>query len=192
MSGKMNWDKCKELIKTDLCRYGKGIGFKAMCVAYFKVPGFRYMFWFRIASYHMSKKSLFLGAISWIMLRHYSYLFGIEIPRGTNIGKGFYIGHFSGIVVSGAAVIGDNCNISQGVTIGVAGKGENRGVPQLGNNVYMAAGAKLIGKIKVGNNVAIGANAVVTKDVPDNAVVVGIPAKVISMEGCDWIIENKA
>lgn len=115
-----------------------------------------------------------------------------RLPYDTKIGKGFYIGHFSGIVVSGAAIIGDNCNISQGVTIGVAGKGENRGVPQIGNNVYMAAGAKLIGKIKIGNNVAIGANAVVTHDVPENAVVVGIPAKVISMEGSNIFIGNRA
>ncbi|MEG2070422.1 MAG: serine O-acetyltransferase, partial [Bacteroidales bacterium] len=171
-----------------LYRYGGGTSFKATCKAYIKIPGFRYMFWFRIASYQYK---FFLGGISWVILKHYSYLFGIEIPRGTNIGKGFYIGHFSGIIVSGAAIIGDNCNISQGVTIGVAGKGERRGVPQIGNHVYMAPGVKIIGKIKIGNHVAIGANAVVTKDVPDYAVVVGIPAKVISMEGSDSIIENK-
>lgn len=185
----MTWKECEKLIKSDLCRHGRGVGFKAMCRAYLRVPGFRYMFWFRIASHQYGKWG---GVITVLILNHYSYLFGMGIQRGTNIGKGFYIGHFSGIIVSGAAIIGDNCNISQGVTIGVAGSGENRGVPQVGNNVYMAAGAKLIGKIKIGNNVAIGANAVVTKDVPDNAVVVGIPAKIISMNGSDWIIENKA
>ena len=105
--------------------------------------------------------------------------------------KAIYIGHFGGIIISGGAVIGRNCNISQGVTIGIAGKGKNRGIPIIGEGVYIGAGAKLIGKIHVGNNVAIGANAVVTKDVPDNAVVGGIPAKIISMNGSFEFINNR-
>ena len=112
------------------------------------------------------------------------------MKRNTKIGEGFYIGHFSGIVISSAAVIGKNCNISQGVTIGISGKGEDRGCPIIGDNVYIGAGAKVIGRITIGNNVAIGANAVVTKDVPDNAVVVGIPAKIISMDGASEILTN--
>lgn len=79
--------------------------------------------------------------------------------------------------------IGENCNIGQGVTIGIAGRGEKKGVPQIGNKVYIAPGAKIIGKIIIGNNVMIGANSVVTKDVPDNAVVAGVPAKIISYKG---------
>ncbi len=96
---------------------------------------------------------------------------GIEIPRSAEIGEGFYIGHYGGITISGYAKIGKNVNISQLVTIGVAGQGENRGVPVIGNNVYIGPGAKIFGKIKVGNNVKIGANAVVYKDIPDDAIV---------------------
>lgn len=114
---------------------------------------------------------------------------GIDIPNRTEIGSGFYIGHFGGIIINGGAKFGKNCNISQGVTVGVGGRGENRGCPIIGDRVFIGPGAKIFGKIKIGNDVAIGANAVVTKDLPDYAVAVGIPAKIISYEGSkDWII----
>ncbi len=108
---------------------------------------------------------------------------GIDIPFSTEIGSGFYIGHFGGIIVNDKSVIGKNCNISQGVTLGQANRGKNKGYPTLGDNVYLGPGAKIVGAVKIGNNVAIGANCVVTKDVPDNSVVVGIPGKIISKEG---------
>ena len=164
----------RQLVLSDLIRYGGGKSWKAFLRAYFHFPGFRVSFWFRVASHYRWNK------IYGFILRHYHYKYGIELPKGTKVGEGFYIGHFGGIIISGGAVIGRNCNISQGVTIGVAGRGEKRGIPIIGDGVYIGPGAKVIGKIYVGNNVAIGANAVVTKDVPDNAVVVGIPAKVIS------------
>ena len=97
---------------------------------------------------------------------------GIEIPCTTQIGKGFYIGHFGGIIISSAAIIGDNANISQQVTIGLSGQGDKLGCPIIGDNVYIAPGAKIFGKISIGNNVKIGANAVVYKDVPNNVNVV--------------------
>jgi len=109
---------------------------------------------------------------------------GIGLPRSARIGRGFYIGHFGGIQISGAAQIGANCNISHEVTIGVSGTGSKRGVPIIGDNVYIAPGAKLFGLIRIGNNVKIGANAVVYKDIPDNAVVVLDPGyKIVSMAG---------
>ncbi len=109
---------------------------------------------------------------------------GIEIPRATQIGEGFYIGHFGGITISPSAKIGKNMSISQQVTIGVSGQGEKRGSPVIGDNVYLAPGAKVFGKIKIGNNVKIGANAVIYKDIPDNAIVVLDPGfKIISYKG---------
>lgn len=111
-------------------------------------------------------------------------LWGIELPRGARIGPGLYIGHFGGIVVSRHAVVGRNCNLSQQITIGVGGKNGNGGVPIIGDDVYIAPGARIFGKIRVGNNVAIGANAVVYKDVPDNAIVVLDPGfKIVSLKG---------
>jgi serine O-acetyltransferase len=109
---------------------------------------------------------------------------GIELPRRATIGGGLYIGHFGAITISGEAVIGRNCTVSQGVTIGVSGEGPKSGVPVIGDDVYLAPGARLFGKIHVGNNVKIGANAVIHKDIPDNAIVVLDPGfKIISFRG---------
>jgi serine O-acetyltransferase len=101
---------------------------------------------------------------------------GISIPYSVKIGSQFYIGHFGGIIINANAVIGNNCNISQGVTIGVSGRGDNRGVPVIGNNVYLGANAVLVGKIQVGNNCVIAANSLVTKSVDPNTTVMGVPA----------------
>ncbi|MDD2852260.1 MAG: serine acetyltransferase [Desulfuromonadaceae bacterium] len=107
---------------------------------------------------------------------------GIDIPFTARIGRGLYIGHFGQIILSTRTVMGEFCNLSQGVTIGEAGRGAERHVPRIGDRVYIAPGVKLFGKLTIGNDVAIGANAVVTRDLPDNAVAVGIPAKVINLE----------
>ena len=98
-----------------------------------------------------------------LALHHYSIRFGIDISRDAHIGSGFYIGHFGGIVVNTGVVIGKNCNISQGVTLGRQNRGERVGCPVIGNNVYIAPGAKIIGRIHVGDRAAVGANAVVLK-----------------------------
>ncbi|MDY6895657.1 MAG: serine acetyltransferase, partial [Thermotogota bacterium] len=88
-----------------------------------------------------------------------------------------------GIVVNGNVSIGKNCNISPGVTLGQTNRGKNKGCPTIGDNVFIASGAKIIGNILVGNNVAIGANCVVIEDVPENSVIVGVPGKIISRNG---------
>ncbi|OHB76295.1 MAG: hypothetical protein A2Z25_24040 [Planctomycetes bacterium RBG_16_55_9] len=107
---------------------------------------------------------------------------GIDLSRTARIGEGCYIGHFGGIIVGGDAEIGRDVSLSQGVTIGVWGRGAKSGSPIIGNNVYIAPGAKVFGKIRVGNNVKIGANAVVYKDVPDNAVCALYPGFTIISE----------
>lgn len=114
---------------------------------------------------------------------------GIQIPPDVEIGPGLYIGHYGGIIVGAPVKIGKFCNISQGITIGSAGRGEKAGLPELGDYVYVAPGAKIIGKIRIGNHVAIGANAVVTRDLPDNAVAAGVPARIISYKSSRDFIE---
>ena len=110
-------------------------------------------------------------------------IWGIEIAPTCKIAEGFYIGHHGGIFV-GNTIIGKNCNISQGVIIGVAGEGDSRGIPVIGDNVYIAPGAKIFEKIHIGNNVMIGANAVIYEDIPDNAVAVLSPGyKIVSYKG---------
>ena len=102
--------------------------------------------------------------------------YDVAISRNTTIGKNFRTGHYLGLVIGPGTIIGDNCVFYQQVTVG---QNHDR-YPVIGNNVTVYAGAKIIGGIHIGNNVIVGANAVVTKDVPDNCTVAGVPAKIIS------------
>ena len=105
-------------------------------------------------------------------------LAGVSLPAHAAIGRGLYIGHFGGIIVHPEAVMGERCTIAQGVTIGVLG-GPRAGVPRLGDDVYVGAGAKVLGDVSVGDGAIIGANAVVLEDVPAGATAVGVPAMVV-------------
>jgi len=123
-----------------------------------------------------SKKNHFNGAHHQRMRRaHYDAFRGTAVK--TKIGKGLHIPHPIGIVINGKAKIGDYCTIMQQVTIG--NKLEDEKVPEIGNNVFIGAGAKIIGDIKIEDNVIIGANSVVTKNVSKNCIVAGVPAKLI-------------
>lgn len=105
---------------------------------------------------------------------------GISIPHTARIGPGLYIPHFGTIVIHGDAVIGRNCIISHGVTIGAAGRGARFGVPVIGDNVYVAPNAVVVGKIVVGDNAIIGANSTVNRDVAARTTVLGVPATVLN------------
>ena len=177
------------LIKLDAYRYSKKRSFINCILVYLRVPGFRFMFWHRIA--HRAKKNKLLYVLPWMILTRLKYKYGYDIPAATIIAPGFYIGHFGGIVITEKTIIGKNCNISQGVTIGFNPRGRNKGYPTIGDNVYFGPGAKIFGNITIGNNVAIGANAVVNSDVPANCTFGGIPAKKISSNGSKQIIINK-
>src|SRR5271170_88607 len=131
------------------------------------VPGFRYTVLLRLFAWARTKRWCWLGPRQAVvlLLHHYSIRYGIDISRDVRIGSGFYIGHFGGIVVNEGVVIGDNCNISHDVTLGQTNRGARVGCPVIGNNVFIAPGAKIIGSIYVGDDVAIGTNAVVLRDV---------------------------
>ncbi len=103
--------------------------------------------------------------------------FGIFIGPKAEIGRRFLIEHFGAIVIHGGSVIGDDCSIRQGVTIGNRQTNAPLDAPVLGSRVNVGAGAKLLGNIRIGNDVDIGANAVVINDVPANHIAVGVPAK---------------
>jgi serine O-acetyltransferase len=108
---------------------------------------------------------------------------GISIPYAAQLAPGQYIGHFGPTVINRAAVVGPGCNISQGVTIGVSGRGARRGVPSIGARVYIGANATVAGRITIGDDVVIGANSLVTRDVPAGCTVVGVPAEVVDLRG---------
>lgn len=111
------------------------------------------------------------------------FLTGVEIHPAAVIGKGLFIDHGSGVVIGETAVIGDNCTIYQGATLGGTGKQTGKRHPTLGDNVMVGAGAKLLGNFTVGSGAKIAAGAVVLKDVPENCTAVGIPAHIVRRDG---------
>ncbi len=117
----------------------------------------------------------FFSVLYKFLFKFVQIITGIELPCEVEIGRGFVIDHFGGIVISGYARFGDNCRIRNGVVVGLKKVGEPC-APVIGNNVDIGAGAKILGPIRVGDNVFIGANAVVICDVPDNSIAVGVPA----------------
>ena len=130
----------------------------------------------------------------WLHLHHMRFLArwisqlskfftGIEIHPGATIGRRLVIDHGTGIVIGETAQIGDDCLLYQGVTLGGTGKDVGKRHPTLGNNVMVGSGAKVLGPFKVGDNARIAANAVVLREVPSNATVVGVPGHVVRLSG---------
>lgn len=111
------------------------------------------------------------------------FVTGIEIHPGARIGQGFFTDHGMGVVIGETAIVGDNCVLFQGVTLGGTGKETGKRHPTLGNNVMVSAGAKVLGNITIGDNCRIGAQAVVLKDVPPNCTVVGVPGRIVVRDG---------
>jgi serine O-acetyltransferase len=188
----MNYCEYKYLILSDLFRITGNVKLTVLIRHIFIGGSYKYNFWMRTCCYTQANPLLryTIYPIARIILSNLTYKLGISISPSTKIGSGFYIGHFGGIIVNEQSVIGKNCNISQGVTLGQANRGKNKGYPTLGDNVYIGPGAKIVGAVKIGTNIAIGANCVVTKDIPDNSVVVGIPGKVISQKGATEYVCN--
>jgi len=134
----------------------------------------------RIAHWLWQKKIPFFPRVISQISKFYT---GIEIHPGAQIGKKLFIDHGMGVVIGETTIIGDNVTIYQGVTLGGTGKERGKRHPTIGNNVVISAGAKVLGSITVGNNVLIGAGAVVIKPVPDNCTVVGVPGRIVNVNG---------
>ena len=131
--------------------------------------------WYRFSNWLYRHKIPFFPKLLWRVMY---LLFNSSVPASCIIGRGTSFAYGGiGVVIHGRAIIGKNCMIGQNVTIG--GKSGWYEVPIIGDNVEICAGAKILGPVRVGSNVIIGANAVIVKDVPDNCVVAGIPAKII-------------
>ena len=133
-----------------------------------------------------------IGKIYRLILRHYQIKYGFQIYPETEIGEGFYLGHWGHLVINPKAKIGKNCNIAQGVTIAQANRGKNEGVPIIGNEVWIGPNAVIVGKITIGNNVLIAPNAYVNMDIPDNSIALGNPAVITSkINATEGYINNK-
>ena len=111
------------------------------------------------------------------------FLTGIEIHPGAKIGKGLFIDHGMGVVIGETAEIGDNCTLYQGVTLGGTGKDSGKRHPTLGDDVMVGAGAKVLGPFKIGSGAKVASGAVVLEEIPENSTAVGIPARVVRIDG---------
>ena len=158
----------------------------------FRNKKFKLLFYFRLANFFYKKNQIkktllnrLLQSIVTRLFNKYLEKFCCDFKIKTQIGKGLHIPHPIGIVINGKTKIGDYCTIMQQVTIGNKFNDDN--VPEIGNNVFIGAGAKIIGNIKIEDNVIIGANAVVTKNISKNCIVAGVPAKIIGKksEACN-------
>lgn len=133
-------------------------------------PGVKAIIYYRIAHFFYKIKLKFIAQIIMYSVR---VRFAIDIHPACTIGKRLFIDHGIGVVIGETTIIGDDCIIYQGVSLGGTGKEKGKRHPTIGSNVMIGAGAKILGNITIGNNVKIGANTIVLKDVPNNATVVG-------------------
>ena len=153
---------------------------RSIFVVIFLYPGLHAIVSHRIANVLWAAKIPFIPRMISQMSR---FLTGIEIHPGAQIGEGFFIDHGMGVVVGETSVVGNNVTLFQGVTLGGTGKEQGKRHPNIGNNVVIGTGAKVLGNIEVGENSYIGANAVVIRDVPPNSTIVGVPGRITRQEG---------
>lgn len=162
----------KALLKADAKRgYGDGV---------FKSLQQKYVIAWRKASFYSKKHPL--GIIYRLRLKRLSERSGIQIPTETKIGKGLLIAHFGTIIINPAVTMGDNINIAPNVVIGKANRGDKKGVPTIGNNVWIGTGSVIVGNITIGDDVLIAPNAYVNTDIPAHSIVIGNPASIHSAE----------
>lgn len=188
----MTYKQYRSLVFEDLKRFVPDIErygmFKRLMLLYktrLRFETFSILYWFRTMQYYGNKRGVFYKLLCLNAKIRSFYLrrqTGIQIPMSVTLGGGLLFCHYSCIVFAYNVVVGKNCSIHQGVTIGRSFAGKKAGVPVIGDNVIIFPGAKVVGNIRIGNNVVIGANATVLNDVPDNCVVAGTPAKIISTD----------
>ncbi len=150
-------------------------------------PGFQAVLAHRLFHYLWNLDLGILSCPLKIIIRFLAYIIriitNIEIHPAATLGKNVFIDHGSGVVIGETTIIGDNVTIYQGVTLGGVSIKREKRHPTLGDNIIVGAGAKILGNINIGDYVQIGANSVVVKDVPSNSTVVGIPGRIIKMNG---------
>lgn len=142
--------------------------------------GVHALIWHRFAHWFYTHKMFFIARLLSQLSRFFTL---IEIHPGAQLGHGILIDHGSGVVIGETTVVGDNCTIYQGVTLGGVGLNKEKRHPTLGNNVTVGCGAKILGAFEVGDNCSIAANAVLLKPLEDNVTAVGIPARPVKKDG---------
>ncbi|MCC4237777.1 serine acetyltransferase [Vibrio anguillarum] len=180
-------------LKSDINRYSYGLEkslIKLILISFTKL-GFWAVTNYRLGVYFREKSKPFkilhypILLITSITRLVIEILTGISISYYSKIGPGMLIAHFSNVIIGDGVEIGANATLHQGVTIGVSGRDEKRGVPSIGDDFFAGANAVIAGKIKIGNKVSVSANSFVYCDIEDNSVVISSVLKVINKNGKD-------
>ncbi|MEO5333866.1 MAG: serine O-acetyltransferase [Magnetococcus sp. YQC-5] len=180
----------RSLLRADLKRYAgtfkqrkeHGMPLRIIIESFFFKSGFQAVFLFRIASWFYQRGFHYLA---WMVTRTNQFLTAAELEYNAVIGPGLMIAHPAGLTVGRGCVLGRNVTLFQNVTLGATDWRADRihGFPVLGDNVFVFAGAALLGSIRIGNDVVVGANAVVIHDLPDGTLAVGNPARILPDRG---------
>ncbi|SKB05754.1 serine O-acetyltransferase [Prosthecobacter debontii] len=191
----MTFTEWKQHVKADQFRYAGSQGRGPFIRTWFSESGFRFTLVMRLCRYLRSQPWSRYGLYHLCLLWHrrQQVRYGAYIDFMTEIGPGLYLGHLVSIVVNRRTVIGANCSISQGITLGQTNARSKRpGCPSLGDRVYIGCGAVVVGGIHLGNDSAVAPNAVVIRDVGASEVVSGNPATVISTRGSEGYVSHCA
>ena len=177
------------VLKADCYRYNAKSGFDNIVLTLLRRRGFRIITLFRICRY-MKGKGVVPFLPFYVLYRLVCAFYNVDLPVATQAGPGLYMYHCYGIVVNGDTVIGSNCNISHGVSIGISSRGKKKGTAVLGDCVYLGPGAKIVGNVHICDHAVIGANAVIVEDVPENAVVASPKAILLNYAGSKEYVLN--
>lgn len=140
----------------------------------------------------LTQKKTIFNLVYKILFKLFSFLYHVEISPYTKIGEGLYIGHPYGITINPKVVMGKNCNISKGVTIGQENRGTRKGTPIIGNCVYFGVNSTIVGKITIGDDVLIAPNSYVNRNIPSHSIVIGNPCIIIPTQNAtEGYINNK-
>lgn len=169
----MKFSELKEYIRSDIYRFHGRMDFREFILCLLTQRTFKILFWFRVT--HAFGRHPFIGFVVRWKYRRVCEKYCVDLPWQTKIGKGIKLSHAYGLVVHGDTIIGDNVLLTHQVTLAT----EKGRAPVIGSRVRISPGAKIIGGVHIGDNVVVGANAVVVKDIPSNTVAVGVPARIL-------------
>jgi serine O-acetyltransferase len=191
---KLTWRQTRRLLREDLTRYTDRPSIMQGIKHFIITPGYKFTVWLRMTrcfKYNAVAKVFLYPAFKYLLLRC-QYKFGITISEDSDIGGGLFINRFGGIYFHRDVKLGRNVNVTHGVVLGQVNGGSKKGTPTIGDRVFLGSGAKIMGRVHVGDDAAIGANALVASDVPPMAVMAAPQATTISQRGSGMYINRQA